>query len=659
MGFGKKKKDKAQQAVEQAVESKAYGGVLPEKIYDYLLVFFCLGMCVMHMIYAKKSFLQQEVYLTMHMFFSFIILFLSTAKKSESKIHNAFLFLSVALTFAFTIYICCNLEGLRVRQWVSTNLDVVVGITMIILALYACWLGFGKFIPILVIIVCIYPFFGKYMPGPFRTSALPFSRTISNLSIGLTTGLYDSTLTISANYTFLFCVFGGVMSATGVQKFFGEFGKWTVGRFRSGSAQITVVNTAMVGMVCGNAIANVTMTGPYCIDNMKKNGYDATTATAISCVGANGGQILPPVMGIVAFSMAGYAGIPYWSICKMAIISAVLYYLSLSLYAHLHALKTPELRTHIAEKPVIDWDVMKWKGPAFVVPFVIIITLLVQGKSVMVCGFWAILSVILMSYLAPARHRPKVRDLIDGFVEGAKQGAQMGACCAVIGMLVCTFTTSGMGVKLTSGIESWSHGSLFLALLILYIASIVAGMAGVSVAAYFTAAAFAVPALQQLGIAYETAHFFCVYPASYATITPPVALTTLVGTQISGTPYGKTAVECCKICGVSFLAPFLFVSAPVLLLEGSWTDPTTYLQLLAVIVLTVAAQFCWVNYFCTDLTLAERAMFFISFLSLILYIFLGNRILLCLGMAVFAAVIILHMRRWKKLKSSVPPATAV
>lgn len=161
MGFGKKKKDKAEQAIEQAVEVKAYGGVLPEKVYDYLLVVFCLAMCIMHMICAKKSFLQQEVYLTMHMFFSFIILFLSTAKKSESKIHNAFLFLSVALTFAFTIYVCCNLEALRVRQWVSTNLDIVVGCTMIVLALYACWLGFGKFIPILVIIVCIYPFFRK------------------------------------------------------------------------------------------------------------------------------------------------------------------------------------------------------------------------------------------------------------------------------------------------------------------------------------------------------------------------------------------------------------------------------------------------------------------------------------------------------------------
>ena len=152
MGFGKKKKDKAEQAIEQAVEVKAYGGVLPEKVYDYLLVVFCLAMCMMHMICAKKSFLQQEVYLTMHMFFSFIILFLSTAKKSESKIHNAFLFLSVALTFAFTIYVCCNLEALRVRQWVSTNLDIIVGCTMIVLALYACWLGFGKFIPILVII---------------------------------------------------------------------------------------------------------------------------------------------------------------------------------------------------------------------------------------------------------------------------------------------------------------------------------------------------------------------------------------------------------------------------------------------------------------------------------------------------------------------------
>lgn len=650
MIFSKKKKDKAEQAMEQEADLNPYGGVLPEKLYDGLLVVVCLGMCVMHMIYSQKVFLQQEIYLTLHMFFAFIIMFLVAAKKSKSKVHNAILFVAVALTIAFTIYIFCNLEDLRVRQWVSTNLDVVVGLTMMALALYACWLGFGKFIPILVIIVCIYPFFGKWMPGPFRTTALPFSRAISNLSIGLTTGLYDSTLTISANYTFLFCVFGGVMAATGVQKFFGEFGKWTVGRFRSGSAQISVVNTAMVGMVCGNAIANVTMTGPYCIDNMKKSGYDATSATAISCVGANGGQILPPVMGIVAFSMAGYAGIPYWSICKMAIVSAILYYLSLSLYAHLHALKTPELRTRVVEKPKVDWDVMKWKGPAFVVPFIIIITLLIQGKSVMVCGFWAVISVLVMSYLAPARHRPKVKDIIGGFIEGAKQGAQMGACCAVIGMLVCTFTTSGMGVKLTSGIENWSHGSLFLALLILYVASIVAGMAGVSVAAYFAAAAFAVPALQKLGIAYAVAHFFCVYPASYATITPPVALTTLVGTRLSGTPYGKTAIECCKICGVSFLTPFLFVYAPVLLLEGDPTDPITYLQLLCVIVLTVSAQFGWVNYFCTELLVTERIMFFVAFLLLILYIFTGQIILSIIGLMGFAVTTVTHITRWKNKK---------
>ena len=180
MNFGKNKKDKAEAAIDQNVENKSYGGVLPEKVYDYLLVIFSLLMCAMHMVYSQKTFLAQEIYLTLHMFFSFIILYISTAKKSKSKIHNLLLFVAVALTFVFTIYICMNLEGLRVRQWVSTNLDIVIGCTMIILALWACWLGFGKFIPILVVIVCIYPFFGKMLPGPFHTSALPFSRTISN-----------------------------------------------------------------------------------------------------------------------------------------------------------------------------------------------------------------------------------------------------------------------------------------------------------------------------------------------------------------------------------------------------------------------------------------------------------------------------------------------
>ena len=94
-----------------------------------------------------------------------------------------------------------------------------------------------------------------------------------------------------------------------------------------------------------------------------------------------------------------------------------------------------------------------------------------------------------------------------------------------------------------------------------------------------------------------------------------------------------------------------------MLLEGNMMDPTTYLQLISVLVLTVAAQFCWVNYFCTDLLLYERGLFFVAFLALILYIFLGNIILCVIGLTTFVVAVVMHLGRWKKEKRSKVEAT--
>lgn len=618
-----------------------------EKFYNIILTVLALSMVAIHMLYSQVVFMDSVVYLTCHMAFSFAIMFVMTAKKSKSKIHTVILLIAVILCALFTVYIAINLDSLRVRTWSSTKLDLLVGMTMIILAFYATWLGYGAFIPVLIILVVIYPFFGKNLPEPFKTTAYSLPRTISNNSIGLNTGLYDATLTISANYVFLFSVFGGLLAATGVQKFFYEFGKLTVGRFRSGTAQITGINTALVGMVVGSAVANVSITGPHCIEGMKEAGYKPEKAAAIVAVGANGGQIMPPVMGIIAFAMAGYSGISYWTICKMAIIPALLYYGSLALYSHLHALKDPVLRVKKNEKPDIDWDIIKYRGPAFIVPFIIIITLLAKNYSVMTCAFWAIIAVVIMSFLVPKRFRTSIQDLIQGFVDGAISGVQVGCVCAVIGMLVATFTSSGLGVKLTSGIEEWSHGILIIALLILYFTSIVAGMAGVSVAAYFTAAAFAVPALQTMGVPYEIAHFFIVYPASFSTITPPVALASLVASRIADTKYGTTAIESCKVAAVGFMTPFLFVYAPALLMMQSASDIWTYIDIGIVVMLTVSLSIFWVGYFITEVSNLERILYLVSTISICMFLGMRLPILLALALAAFAVPTVLQIKKRK------------
>ena len=50
-----------------------------------------------------------------------------------------------------------------------------------------------------------------------------------------------------------------------------------------------------------------------------------------------GGQIMPPVMGAVAFIMAETLNVPYIEICKAAAIPAILYFVACFWMVHLEA----------------------------------------------------------------------------------------------------------------------------------------------------------------------------------------------------------------------------------------------------------------------------------------------------------------------------------
>ena len=63
---------------------------------------------------------------------------------------------------------------------------------------------------------------------------------------------------------------------------------------------------------------------------MKKAGYPAPQAAAIEATASTGGQIMPPVMGAVAFIMAETLGVEYSVIVKAAVIPAMLYFASAS-----------------------------------------------------------------------------------------------------------------------------------------------------------------------------------------------------------------------------------------------------------------------------------------------------------------------------------------
>ena len=69
----------------------------------------------------------------------------------------------------------------------------------------------------------------------------------------------------------------------------------------------------------GSGVANVVTTGQFTIPLMKRFGYRPAFAGGVEATASMGAQIMPPVMGAVAFIMAETLNVPYIEIVKAAI----------------------------------------------------------------------------------------------------------------------------------------------------------------------------------------------------------------------------------------------------------------------------------------------------------------------------------------------------
>src|SRR5665213_3425089 len=132
-------------------------------------------------------------------------------------------------------------------------------------------------------------------------------------------------------------MFGSFLERAGMIQLFTDVSLGLFGGTRGGPAKVAVFASGMMGTINGSGIANVVTVGQFTIPLMKRYGYPAYFAGAVEATSSMGGQIMPPVMGAVAFIMAETINVPYTTICIAAIVPAVLYYYSAFWAVHLEA----------------------------------------------------------------------------------------------------------------------------------------------------------------------------------------------------------------------------------------------------------------------------------------------------------------------------------
>ena len=512
------------------------------------------------------------------------------------------------LTVAGSLYMLLRWESIATSGGMTSPLDAVVGIIMILVVLEATRRSVGLALALIAVTFLVYPFIGPLMPGILRTRATSLQRIFTFL-FTTSEGIYGIPIGVSSTYIVLFCIYGAFLSEFGAGDFFYVVAKKATKGLLAASAKTAVIFSTLIGMISGSAAGNVAVAGVFAIPWMKKEGYKDYEAGAIEALVSTGGQIMPPIMGAAAFIMAEILGLPYTNIMKAGIIPALLFFSSTMIIVHLLAKKNGlQSKEDDEAEPKSKASVLEG-GIHFLVPFVTLLAMMFMNFSPFKAAYWSVLALLAVNII----WRRKVDKVFLGKIvrslkDGAKATVPLAIACAAAGIISGVLSVTGLGSKISGMIISLSMGVPFLALVFTALVAIILGMGLPTTAAYLILATVVTPALVEMGIPLLTAHFFVFFYGCLSTITPPVALASYVAAGIAGADINKVGWTAFRYGLPTYILPFMFVYGPGLLMQGTVIEVvwTVIVSLFGVYVISAGL----VGYLKTSIPLWMRLVLF-------------------------------------------------
>ncbi|WP_100959221.1 TRAP transporter permease [Bosea sp. FBZP-16] len=603
--------------------------------------------------------------------------------------------------FTLGLYHWWNYNELVNRAGELTHADMVVGISALIVLFLLVWRAMGIALPLVAGTFLAYCLFGNYLPAPYDHRGYSLEQVIEQMAFG-TEGLYSTPTAVSATFIFLFILFGAFMERAGVIDFFNDLSMAVFGGKQGGPGKVCVASSALMGTVSGSGVANVVASGQFTIPLMKRSGFNGAFAGGVEATSSMGGQIMPPVMGAVAFIMAETIDVPYSKIVEAAIIPALLYFAACYWAVHLEAGKLGLRGLPKSELPSAREELRRhWY---LIAPLLVLVVLLFAGFTPLFAGaiglaltvalilalavsaglttpalrvvFWVgfglicaasmsvsiatvllvVLALVIWNVLRGASGREVLRSCIEALADGARQALPVGLACALVGIVIGTMTLTGLGTIFGSWLIGIGKNSMFLALILTMVFSLILGMGIPTIPNYIITSSLAAPILLQLDVPLIVSHMFVFYFGIMADLTPPVALAAFAAAPMAKVSGMKIGVQAVKIALPGFVVPYMAVYDPTLMLQpvAGLSGASYWLAVAYIAIKATLAMVLWgaafVGYLSRPLALWERALAAIAAAFLVAAVPLTDEI----GFALAAAMIGQHL--WRA-RADAHPAT--
>jgi TRAP transporter 4TM/12TM fusion protein len=437
------------------------------------------------------------------------------------------------------------------------------------ITLYLTWRLFGGFIVGFCLFWVIYFFVRGVLPdwtgilvGSEATIAQNLRAMVQNFW-SQTGGMFGQPVQVVSGNVLIFIVFGAILMASGAGDLLMKIANRLTGGLTGGAAHSAVASSALFGTLSGAAISNVVSTGVMTIPVIKRAGFRPAFAGAVEAAASTGGQIMPPVMGVVAFFVAGQIGLEYRFIVVAAIIPALMYYFGTFLAVYFEARRQGVGKLSPEERPRLNRHEMV-QSLVFVIPLGVLSTFLFIQPSVPKAGFYGFLAALLSALVLFPGFRSRAR-LYRAFADAGRMSASIIVIVAAIGLIVGLIQVSGFAGRLSLLLTQLADGPLFLVLVVVALGSIVLGMGLPPGATYFIIVIALSSGINAVGIPDLSLHLFVVFFAVMSSVTPPVALAAFAAAPIAGADPIRTGFEAAKIGLAGFIIPFVFVYHPAVL----------------------------------------------------------------------------------------------
>ncbi|RJL04924.1 TRAP transporter permease [Paracoccus aestuarii] len=662
-----------------------FGTGIPGRVAFWLAVVFSL----FQLWAAAYGTLPSQIVRAMHVGFLLLLGFVLVGNLvARSRMGQAFYWALGLLGFSTGLYQWMEYVPLIRRTGFLNQTDLIMGTVLIVLVFEGARRLMGWPLAVIAGIFLAYCFFGQHLPAPFIHRGYGYDQIIEHFAFG-TEGIYGSPIYVSSAYIFIFVVFAAFLERAGMLNLFNDFALGMVGHVRGGPAQVATLSSALMGTISGSGVANVVASGQFTIPMMKKSGFRPAFAGGVEATASMGGQIMPPVMGAVAFIMAETLNVPYARVVQAAVIPAILYFGVVFWMVWLQAGRD-NLRGLPRESLPNPWHAVRDQWP-LVLPLAALVYLLFAGYTPIFAGtmglalvtvlilgtplaamigpfafrmvFWVALGVAAASFVEFGVNllaiviaglmvacallkgaRPTLGIIRDALAQGARNALPVGMACAIVGIVIGTLTLTGIASTFIGAIIAVGQNNLFLSLLLTMLTCLVLGMGIPTIPNYIITSSLAGPALLELGVPLLVSHMFVFYFGIMADLTPPVALACFAAAPIAKSTGLKISMQAIRLAAAGFIIPFMAVYTPSLMLQdgGAIAEAWGYpVEVAFVLVKTVVGVGLWgvavVGYLFGRTTLGERLLAMAAGVSMILALPNSDAIGFGLALAFLAA----------------------